>query len=77
MSSVVSLRYKDPNFLLHLSLFISQAAQSVDSLTIYMQTIGEGTEPVPLWRITGHEYGIWISGRVLLESTQSYRVITS
>jgi hypothetical protein len=43
-------------------------------MTIFIQSIGEGSEQIPIWRIISHEYGIWVPGRVFVQSEADYKV---
>ena len=68
----ISFEYSRLNRFLSTTHF--QSDQSVHSLTVFMQAIGEGSEPVPIWQIVNHEYGVWLPGRVLIKAEGDYKV---
>jgi hypothetical protein len=60
-------------FLINSCIFL-QSKQSNETLTIFVQSIGEGMEQIPIWQISNKKYQGWVQGRVLFQLETDYKV---
>ena len=65
------------NITRHLSKVLFQSEESsIKELSIYIEKIGQRADRGLLWSVAHHQYGVWESGRVLIESDEDYVVRT-
>jgi len=60
-------------FLINSCIFL-QSKQNNETLTIFVQSIGEGMEQIPIWQISNQKYQGWFQGRVLVKLETDYKV---